>query len=71
MAYLLAFLALNSMVCRRLADVCALFSRLCAVADSNSSLMEWAGQFTVSIIHHYICEHISRNSVGSLTSCSG
>jgi hypothetical protein len=52
-------------------EVRAIFVYSCAVANSHSSLMEWAGQFPVSIIHHNICKHIFRNSVGSLTSCSG
>jgi hypothetical protein len=37
----------------------------CAVADSHSSLMECDRQFDVSINYHYICEHISCNSVSS------
>jgi hypothetical protein len=70
---LIGLLALISMVGLHLAHVRAFFFfHICAVADSLSSrLMEWAGQFAVSIIYHYIREHISRNSVGSLASCSG
>jgi len=63
--------ALISMVYLHLARVRGLFFKnSCVVADSHSSLMEWDRQFNVSIISHYICEHISCNSVGSLTSCS-
>ena len=37
----------------------------CIVADSHSrELMEWARQFVMSIIYHYIGELISRISVG-------
>jgi hypothetical protein len=72
----IGLLASISMVGLHLAHVRAFFFfflvHTCAVADSLSSrLMEWAGQFAVSIIYHYIREHISRNSVGPSTSCSG
>jgi hypothetical protein len=68
----IGLLALNSLVRPRLPQVRAFyFFHSYAVVEYQSSLMEWAGQFAVSIIYRYICEHISRSSVGSLTSCSG
>jgi hypothetical protein len=61
---LIGLLALISTVTLRQMPVRA-FVHQYAVADSHSSeLMDWAGQFAVSISHHPLGKPISRKSVG-------
>ena len=62
----------SMVILRKAPRVCAHFIIIhVQFVDSRSShLMEWTGQFAVSITYHSAGEHISSNSVSLLT-CSG